>query len=318
MKLLFVLLMGCLSLHATNAAAQAYPTGVVKIIAPNPPGSANDNVARIVAEELSRSSGASFVVENRPGGQGIIATEAVKRAPADGYTLLITSISNVQAPFLIKNLSYDPVADFTPIARLAVFQWLFVANPDLGLKSMADLVDAAKAAPRKLSFAYGAPSAQAGVTEFNKLVGIEVVGIAYKGQPPALPDLIAGRTHYMLIDVNVSAPLIKSGKLKGLAVTDTRRSPLLPDVPTMAEAGIPAFHFVGWTGISAPANTPPRIVEWLSTQVVAALNRPHVVEKLNAMGITPAPLPADQYKSLIQQELPVWERRIKGAGLVPE
>lgn len=307
------------SVVAPAALGQAYPSKVVRIVSPTPAGSSSDVLGRVLTEELHRDSGHTFIVENRPGALGAIAADVVAHAPPDGHTFLISSIStHAQAPFLVKNLRYDPVTDFEPVCRLALFQWLIVSDPALGFASVKDLIAAAKAAPGKLTFAYGAASALAGISEFNKMAGIEALGVAYKGQPLALNDIMGGRVSYMLVDVNVSAPLINSEKIKGLAVTNDRRSPLIPNVPTFPEAGMPVFEFIGWTGLSAPAKTPPAVVRWMSDRVQAALARREVADRLNGIAIIPAHLPPAEFNAFMQRELSLWGRRIKAAGIQPE
>ncbi|MDO8280138.1 MAG: tripartite tricarboxylate transporter substrate binding protein [Burkholderiaceae bacterium] len=306
-------------LCALPSAAQTFPAQPVKIISPTPAGSSSDMLARVLADQIQKDTGSTWLVENRPGALGTIASEQVARAPADGYTLHLSSVStHAQVPFLMKNVPYNVTKDFEHVARLAVFEWLIVADPKKGYNTLQDLIAAAKKSPGKLNFAYGTASSLAGMAEFNKLAGIEAVGVAYKGQPPALADVAGGRIDYMLVDVNVSAPMIMGGRLKPLAVTSPTRAPRLPNVPTMAEAGMPGFEFIGWVGLSAPAKTPAAAVQWISQQVRIALSKPDVIKRLTDAAITPAYMPTPEFKTFIDDELARWGRRIPAAGIRPE
>jgi Uncharacterized protein conserved in bacteria len=303
---------------AAPVGAQSFPAKPIKIVMPTPAGSSSDALARMLGEQIQKDTGASVVVENRPGALGTIAADLVARSAPDGYTLHMSSVStHGQVPHLLKKVPYDAIKDFEHVARLAVFEWLIVADP-AKYKSLQDLVAAAKKEPGKLTFAYGTASSLAGVAEFNKLAGIEALGVGYKGQPLALTDVAAGRVDYMLVDVNVSAPMIAGGRLKPLAVAAPKRAPLLPQVPTMAEAGMPAFEFIGWVGLSAPANTPPATVKWISDHVQAALAKPELYKRLTGAAITPAFMPTAEFKGFVASEVTRWGKRISEAGIQPE
>ena len=318
-KNLFALSLLITSFLFSNASAQAFPTKTIKIISPTPVGSSSDMLARVLIDQIQKDSGTTWLVENHPGALGTIAADMVARAQPDGHTLHLSSVStHAQVPFLMKKVPYNVTKDFEHVARLAVFEWLIVANPGKGYDTIQDLVAAAKAAPGKLNFAYGTASSLAGMAEFNKLAGIDAVGVAYKGQPPALTDIAGGRIDYMLVDVNVSAALILSKKLKPLAVSSPKRAPLLPDVPTMPEAQFPGFEFIGWVGLSAPAKTPPTSVQWISEQVRRALANPEVIRRLTAAAITPAYMSTTDFNVFIEQELARWGIRIPAAGIQPE
>lgn len=306
------------SLLFNPAWSQSFPSKPIRIVMPTPAGSSSDALARMLAEQLQKDTGATFLVENKPGALGTIAAEQVARSAPDGYTLLVSSVStHAQVPYLMKKVPYDPVRDFEQVSRLAAFEWLIVADPSK-YNTLQDLIAAAKKSPGKLSFAYGTASSLAGVAEFNKLAGIEALGVAYKGQPPALTDIAAGRVDYMLVDVNVSAPMIAGARLKPLAVAAPRRAPLLPTVPTMGEAGLPAFEFIGWVGLSAAAKTPPAVVQWLSDHVRVALANPELTKRMIDAAITPAYMPAPEFKAYVETEVARWGRRIPAAGIQPE
>lgn len=317
-KYLIALATVMVSLAFSPAQAQNFPAKPIKLVMPTPAGSSSDALARMLAEQLQKDTGATIVVENKPGALGTIAAEHVARSPADGYTLLVSSVStHAQVPHLMKKVPYDAMRDFEHVSRLAAFEWLIVADP-AKYNSLQDLIAAAKKAPGKLSFAYGTASSLAGVAEFNKVAGIEALGVAYKGQPLALTDVAGGRVDYMLVDVNVSAPMIAGGKLKPLAVAAPRRAPVLPNVPTMAEAGLPTFEFIGWVGLSAPAKTPPAAIHWISENVRTALAKPELSKRLTEAAITPAYMPTAEFRSYVETELGRWGRRVTAAGIQPE
>lgn len=303
----------------TAAAAQTYPLRPIRIITPTPAGGVSDILARVIADELQRDTGATVVIDNRGGGMGVIGSEAVMHAPPDGYTYLVSAIStHAQAPFLIKNLRYDPIKDFEPVARLALFQWLLVSDPSLKFNTPSDLIAAAKAKPGSLTFAYGSGSALASVVAFNRAVGIEGVAVGYKGQPQALLDIAAGRVSYMLVDSSVSAPLINDGKIKALAVASASRSSLVPSVPTFQEVGIGGVEFVGWVGLSAPAKTPVAVRQWMSDRVRAILARPAIASRLQGLGILPAHQGPEDFGRYVRSEIDLWGKRITEAGIKPE
>jgi len=259
------------------------------------------------------------VVENRPGALGTIAAQYVARAEPDGYTLLVSSVStHAQVPYLLKSVPYDIVKDFTQVSKIASFEWLVVADPKKGYKDLQGLISAAKKEPGKLNFGYGTASALAGIAEFNRMAGIEAEGVAYKGQPLVLTDLIGGRIDFMLVDVNVSRTLIEAKQVQPLATANTKRAALLPDVPTMAEAGLPGFEFTGWVGFSAPANTPADRVQWIADHVKTALENPEVSKRLLDIAITPDYLPPEQFSKFVANEVKRWGERIPAAGIEPQ
>lgn len=318
MKKILMALAAAGAMLALPAGAQGFPSKPIRIVMPTPAGSSSDALARMLGEQVQKDTGTSIVVENRPGALGTIAAELVGRSPADGYTLHMSSVStHAQVPHLLKKVPYDANKDFEHVARLAVFEWLIVADP-AKYNSLNDLIAAARKAPGKLSFAYGTASSLAGVAEFNKLAGIDALGVAYKGQPLALTDVAGGRVDYMLVDVNVSAPMIAAGKLKPLAVAAPKRAPLLPNVPTMAESGVPAFEFIGWVGLSAPAGTPPATVKWIADHAKAALDKPELSKRLIDAAITPAFMPTEEFKKFVAGEVTRWGKRIDAAGILPE
>ncbi len=321
MKKYLIAIAAAVATLAAPVSAQNFPSKPIKIVMPTPAGSSSDALARMLGEQLQRDAGVTVLVENRPGALGTIASEQVARSAPDGYTLHMSSVStHAQVPYLMKKVPYDALKDFEHVSRVAVFEWLIVADPSKGYHTVQDLIAAAKKAPGKLTFAYGTASSLAGVAEFNRLAGIEALGVAYKGQPPALADVAGGRIDYMLVDVNVSAPMIAAGKLKPLAVAAPERAPLLPNVPTIAQAepSLSSFEFIGWVGLSAPAKTPAATVRWISDRVGEALAKPELRKRLLEAAITPAYLGPDEFTGYVQAELGRWGKRIPAAGIQPE
>ncbi|MGE3861232.1 MAG: Bug family tripartite tricarboxylate transporter substrate binding protein [Burkholderiaceae bacterium] len=302
------------------AAAQEYPLAEpVKIIVPFSAGSSTDLLARAVAEELRKSTGGTFVVENRAGALGTIGAGMVARAKPDGYTLLLSSTATNSSPqFLFKSLPYDSLKGFEHVSRLALFQWMLVADPTLGYKSAKDLQAAGRANPGKLTYAYGSASSQVGGSALSKLLGIDALGVAYKAQPAALSDVAGNRISFMVVDVGVASPFVKTNKVQALAIANKKRSPLIPDVPTFEETGLPAFEFVGWAGLAAPAGTPDRVVQFLSQHVQTALASPDLVSKLSGMGIDAAPLPSRDFTQFVAEQYEFWGKRVADAGIPPQ
>jgi tripartite-type tricarboxylate transporter receptor subunit TctC len=307
-----------LAMPAMQASAQSFPSRPIRFVVPFPAGSSTDVLARMVAEELRTDSGATIVVENRAGAFGTVGAASVARAPADGYTLLINSVSTVQAPYLVAALGFDPIRDFAPVTRLATFQWMIAASSATGVQDLRGLIDALRAAPGRMNFGYANAGSLAGIVEFNKLAGVEAVGVSYRGMPQAVTDMASGAISYMLVDVNVVAPIIQTGRVRGLAMTSGRRSSLVPDVPTLEEAGFAGWGYSGWAGLTAPAGTPREARAWLAERIAAALNRPAVAQRLAAIGIDAAPLTLEEYGAFQASELQSWGTRIRDAGIRPE
>jgi tripartite-type tricarboxylate transporter receptor subunit TctC len=304
---------------ASSVWAQAYPVKPVKIIVPFAAGAATDALARVIANELQQGLGGSFVVENRPGANGQIAAEAVVRSAPDGYMLFITTNTSQAAnPSLYKKLPYDPLRDFTPIGRLTSGQFVLVVYPGLEAKSVADLVALAKAQPNKLSYATSNSTSLVSAEWFKALANIDVVGVSYKSNPTAIGDLVAGRIPMMFADQANAVPLINGGKLRALAVTGQTRSRLLPDLPTMHEAGITGFALNSWAGVFGPAGLPQPIVDKLNAAINAALKKPEVIERLAGFGYEPIGSTPRELAEFNRAEIEVWRRAIAAANIAPE
>jgi tripartite-type tricarboxylate transporter receptor subunit TctC len=285
------MLLASAALAAPAAWAQAYPGRAVKIINPFPPGSPVDVVARLVAQKLGEAWNQPVVVESKPGAGGTMGAELVARAPADGYTLLVTSAStHVIAPALRKTMPYDPLKDFTPIALVAHGPTVVVVHPSVPVRTLAEFVQYAKANPGKVAYASSGSGTILHLTGelFASRTGTELLHVPYKGAVPASTDLLGGQVQAMFDSISNAAPQVKAGKLRGLAVLTPTRSSLMPDVPTATEAGFPGLDFPAWIGLFAPANVPREVVAQTLKALNAAMAQPDTRERLVQAGLVPA------------------------------
>lgn len=301
-------------------SADTYPSGPIKLVLPLGAGGATDNLARISSAPVEAKLGQPIVIENRPGAGGSLASALVAQSPPDGQTLLFANFAtHAVTPTLFTNLTYDPVKDFKPVTLIASQPHLVLVNNDLPVKTLAELIDYAKQNPGKLNFAsagVGSPLHLA--AEYFKLkTGTDLVHVPYKSSAPALLDLIAGRVQVFFDNVSTGLPYVQSGKVRALAITSAKRSPLAPDVPTAAEAGLPDFETYGWWGVAAPAKTPPEVVEKLSATYIAGLKTPEVADKLASQGYTVIASSPSEFEDYIKKEITKWEPVIKAAKLTP-
>ena len=317
MKHLIFATLCALGLSAPTAAlAQAYPAKPIKAFVPVSAGSTIDNLARIIAQELRISTGAVLVIENRAGGGARIAPELASKAPADGYTILFCSSSTHSAnPNLYKSLPYDPIKDFAPVLHLATMPYALVTRTALPYRSIQDLIAQAKASPGKLSYSYGAPATQIAGAAFNRIAGIDTLGVPYKSQPPAIADLLGGQLEYVIADLPILVPQVRSGALRALVQLSDRRSSLLPDTPTMAEAGLPGYDLSVWIGLVVPTGAPAGVIQFLHQNVSAILVKPEVRAQMSNMGMEHAPNSPAEFDAFIKQQLGVWSRRVREAGI---
>jgi tripartite-type tricarboxylate transporter receptor subunit TctC len=314
-RLLFIL---ALALYASAASAQAYPSRPLRLIVPFAPGGAVDIIGRLVADAVSRSLGQPVVVENRPGAGAAIGAEAVARSAPDGYTLLIgTSSTHGVNSAVNPKLSYDPVKDFSPVVLLATAPWMVVVNPSLPVHNPKELIEYAKAHPGQLNFAsYGRGSSNHLATELLKArAGIDVVHVPYKGSAPALLDLVAGQVNFMLDTYSTSAPLVEAGKIRLIGVTSSKRVPYAPDVPTVAESGVPGYVTGAFFAIWLPANTPAPIVERLNREFNSALKQDVIKERLLKLGLQPAGGTAQELGRVVVDEVRTWADLVKQQNL---
>ncbi len=300
-------------------SAQSYPDRVVTVVTPFAPGSGTDVISRIIGTQLSAALGQSVIVDNRPGANGIIAATAVMRAPPDGYTLFATGNTSHSAnPSLIKDLPYDPVKDFTPIVRTGNFTFVLVVAKDFPAKSVAELVEYARANPGKVSYASAnSPGIVSGAI-LAKRAKIDLLHVPYKSSPQALTDVMAGRVSMSFIDFATASPHLKSGALRALAVTSADRSALLPDLPTMQQAGISPFNVTSWSGYFGPARLPAPIVTKLNGEIGKVLAMPDIKAQLAALGFDAFSSTPGQLEEFVKGEIQNWHGMAKDAGIEPQ
>lgn len=306
---------------ASTVSAPAYPYKSVRMVVPFAAGAgSNDIMARLVAQKLSDSFGQQVVVDNRPGASGIIGTDIVAKAQPDGYTVLMMSLTLTVNPTLFKKLPYRTEKDLTPVTEVASAPLMLVIHPSLPVKSVREFIAYAKAHPGKLNFGSGGPGTTPHLAGemLKTMAGIQVTHIPYKGGAPALADLVGGQIQFMCENIPGTLPFAKAGRLRALAITDTKRSPLLPELPTLDESGLKGYEIVGWNGLFVPAGTPPAIVNKLHAAVVKALALPDVRERLTTMGADGVGNTPQQFTAFIKAEIAKWAKVVKDAGIKVE
>jgi tripartite-type tricarboxylate transporter receptor subunit TctC len=309
-----------LAMFASVATGQSYPARPVRLIIPFPPGGSNDIVGRMIAAQLGERLGQQVVVDNRGGAGGTIGTELAAKAPADGYTLLLISTAYAFNTSIYRKLPYDPVKSFTPVTLLGSGPGVLVANPGLPVNSVAELIALAKQKPGKLN------NASAGIGSFQHLAselfriqaGIELLHVPYKGGGPAMVDLMGGQADVSVGSLIQMLPHIRSGKLKALGTTGAKRSPVVPDVPTVAEAGVPGYEASNWWGILAPAGTPPAIVDRLHEELAAVQGSAETKRRFETEGAEALPMSSAEFGAFIAAETAKWARVVKEAGITAE
>jgi tripartite-type tricarboxylate transporter receptor subunit TctC len=308
--LLVMLLLG-----ATVSFAQ-YPNKPIRFIVGFPPGGSADPTTRIIGAALQEQLGQPFVVENRPGADSAIAAEQVSKMTADGYTLMFASNSAMTAAVALrKNPTYDPLKDFTPISMVGRATVFFYVHPDVPAKTLKEFIAHAKANPGKLVYGTGNPLSILYGTQLMSATGIEMLHVPYKGEGPLNPDILAGRVHSSFLSTGSAVSNAKDGRLRPLAVLLERRSPLLPEVPTINEAGVPEVTVRQWAGVFGPPNLPKEIVARLNKEVNAALQRPDVIAKLQSYGYSPEGSTPERLLELNRADLDLWRRLVKEAGI---
>jgi tripartite-type tricarboxylate transporter receptor subunit TctC len=304
---------------ATAAAADKYPTRPVTIVVPFAPGSVTDAAARLIGQHLQTALGQPFVIENKAGAGGLIAAAFVSRQESDGYTLLLTTNSTHSAANgLYKNVPYDPIKDFAPIARIGSFPSVIVVNPDQPIHTIQELIAYAKANPSKLEYGTGNSTGQIVGETLKKRTDVDIVRVGYRSNPTAVSDLIGGHIAMMIPDFGTAIPQIKDGKMRPLAVLTKQRSPLLPEVPTLDETIMPGYDVLAWAGMFAPANTPPEVIATLAKELEQIVARPDVKEQFVNSGIEPYWGDTEQFSQFVKDELVKWTALIKEAGIEPE
>lgn len=300
-------------------AQPAWPSQPIKFIVAVGAGGAADTTARRVAERLSKALGQAIVVENMPGASGVVAAQSVARAAPDGHTILIgTNTTHAGNQSLLKSIPYDPLNDFAPISRLGLAGLTLGVAKDLPVKSVSELVAYMKANPNKLNFGSGTGSARFAAEMFKGKTGTEMVHVPYRGNNAALTDLLSGQVSMLFGDTTLMLPQIQAGNIKGLGVSSAERSRLVPDLPTIAEAGVPGYELVGWIAAFAPAKTSPEIVARLNAEVRRILSEEAFVTGLAAIGIDAAPTTQDELRQWVVSETKKWAEIAKAADIKPE
>jgi tripartite-type tricarboxylate transporter receptor subunit TctC len=318
-KLLLVLVTTAALLHSPASRADNFPSKPITLISVFGPGSASDTICRVIAQPLGAALKETVIVEDRAGANGALAALYTARAAPDGYTLLMATNSPLSAaPFLMKNVSYDPVKDFTAVTRVGSFTLMLVLNPSVPAKNVKELIEYAKNNPGKLSFASANTSGIVAGETLKHWAEIDMLHVPYKSSPPAIQDVLAGRVSMMFTDLTTGLPHVRSGALRALAVTRLNRSSLFPELPTLDEAGVTGFDMDSWAGIVAPARTPAAIVTQLSSELRKIIDSPDIKSTLGRIGFeafSSAPAELDDF---IKVQLGKWGKMVKDAGIQPD
>jgi tripartite-type tricarboxylate transporter receptor subunit TctC len=300
------------------AFGQAYPTRPIHVVVPSSPGAGvTDIMARLVGQHLSARIGQQIVIDNRPGASGIIGAEVVSRAAPDGYTLLMANVSLVVNPFLYPKMPYDALKDFIPVTMINSAPMLLVVHPSVPAKSVSELIAYAKSHPAKLNYGSGGLGSTPYLAAelFKSLAGIDVVHVPYKGGAPALSDLVGGQVSFMIENMPGTMPYVRANNLRALAITSPQRSELAPELPTMAEAGVPGYEMSGWNGLFAVKGTPPEIVAKLHSEVAKILRTAEVRQELAALGAEPVGDTPDEFAGFLKADMARWGKIIQDKGI---
>jgi tripartite-type tricarboxylate transporter receptor subunit TctC len=308
------------ALATAGAMAQAYPTKAIRVIVPSSPGGGTDILARVIAAKLTEAWGQQVVVENRAGAGQMIGIELAAKAAPDGYSLLMAASTLAINPVMYKKVPYDALRDFAPITQAAALPNILVAHPSLPVKNVKELVALAKARPGQLVYASAGhgTSPHLSFELFLYMTGTKMIHIPYKGTGPGAVDTVAGQVQLMMPNLLTALPHVKSGRLRALGVTSAKRAVSVPDVPTIAQAGVPGYEAIQWYGFLAPAGTPREIVAKLNAEIVKILAAPETREKLSSDGAEPVGSTPEQFAAFIKSETEKWGRVVKAAGIQPE
>ncbi|MGE0873879.1 MAG: Bug family tripartite tricarboxylate transporter substrate binding protein [Burkholderiales bacterium] len=304
-------------LAAAPAAAQSYPSKPVKLVVGFPPGGPTDIISRLVAGELGKNLGEQVLIDNRPGAGGNIAAEHVARSAPDGYTLLMTHpATHAIAPALYANLKFDVVRDFAPVLQLVTVPNMMVVNPSLPVSNVRELIELARKRPGEINFASGGSGTTAHLSGelFKTLTGVNMVHVSYRGGAPAVADLIAGQVQVMIDNMQSLLQHVRAGRLKAIAVTPKTRVAAVPELPTIAESGVPDFEVTSWFGIVAPAGTPQPVIDRLHAEATKAIQNPAVAGKLQDLGATTVSSNPAAFSAFIKAEIAKWAPVVKSSG----
>jgi len=299
--------------------AETYPSKPITLVNVFGPGSSSDTICRVIAEPLGVALKDTVIVEDRPGANGALAALYVAHAAPDGHTLLMATNSPLSAvPFLMKNVSYDPVTDFTPVTRVGSFTLMLVINPSVPARTVKELIEYAKDHPGKLSFASANTSGIVAGETLKHWAEIDMLHVPYKSTPPAIQDVLAGRVSMMFADLTSGLPHVRSGALRALAVTRIKRSSLFPELPTLDETGVTGFDMDSWAGIVAPARTPPAIAAQLNTELRKIIDKPDTRSALGRVGFEAFSSSPQEFGEFVKGQLGKWGRMVKDAAIQPE
>jgi tripartite-type tricarboxylate transporter receptor subunit TctC len=310
--------LGCFGM---GAALAAYPEKPIRWVVPFPPGGAMDSIARSLGEQLSKTHGQPVVIENKAGAGGNIGVEMVAKAPADGYTMVITSIGMATNRHLYAKLGYDPLKDFAPVSMLAVVPNMLVINPTrMKARNLRDLMAELKAKPGKMTYASAGNGTSIHLAGelFASMTGLDLQHIPYRGSGPAVADLLGGQVDMMFDSISSAGPYVQAGKLIPLGVTTARRSPAMPDVPTLAEAGVPGYALSPWFGVFMPAGTPPEIVQFMHTALVEAMSRTEIKARFFVLGAEVIGSSPQAFAASLVAESAKWEKLIRERHIRPD
>ena len=313
-------LTACLIAASAAVCAQDYPTKPVRLVVGSTPGGGTDISARALAPKLSEYLGQQFIVENRAGATTTIGVNFVARSAPDGYTLLMGVSSLTINPHILKNVPYDVVKDLAPISLVVMAPNIMVAHPSLPARSVKELIAFAKARPGQLNFAAGGAgsSQHLAIELFLSMTGLKIIHVPYKGQGPALLDVMAGHVSLMMANVISALPQVKNGRLRAIGVTGLKRATVAPDIPTIAEGGVPGYEVVQWYGVLAPANTPRDIIAKLHAATVRALQDPAIRERFVSEGGETVGNTPEEFAAVIRADLKKWGKMVKDAGIIPD
>ena len=301
-------------------AAEPYPAKVIRMIVPYSPGGTGDNIGRAVGAKLSELLGQQVIIDNRPGAGGNIGAEATVRAAPDGYTVVMAATSLASNPALQRRMPFDPLKDLVPVSGCCEVPMIVVVHPSLPMKNIKEFVAYAKAYPGKLTYASSGigTSSHLAAELFRVQTGVDMLHAPYKTDALAMPDVLSGQVPVMFMFQTAALPQVRAGKLRALAVSTAQRSPLAPELPTVAEAGVPGYEFSGWFGIFAPAATPKEIVNKIAAASVKAVQSPDLRERLSQQGFMPVASGPEQFAAFFRGEVAKWARVVKEGGLQPQ
>ena len=308
--------MACMAAPFAANAATDYPNKPIKLVVPYPPGGPTDIVARVVAQKLQEQMGQSVIIDNKPGAGANLGAEQVARSAPDGYTLMVATTAHAINPSLFSKLNYSITKDLAPVSQLTSGPLVIVATPSLAANNVKELIALAKAKNGGLNFASSGngQSTHLSAELFNAMAGTKMNHIPYKGSAPALTDVMSGQADLMFDTMLSSMPFVKGGKLKAIAVTSSQRSPIAPDIPTVAEAGLPGYEAIAWNGVQAPAGTPKEIIDKLNAELKKALENLEVKQRFEAQGFSSAWNTPAAYGQFIQTEVDKWAKVVKASG----